>query len=856
MSHLVCCLVLALAVPARAAEGAEPAAAADSVRVPLEVGGLHRAAASLEILLDLYRLTLVEVVPAARRVHKAGQDPEATTATPVPEPAAEVFRRVALSVQSRVPTSALPVISRGYHAEAADALDQLSTAGTLSQVSVPLRALHRSIGRVCDTADEIIDLFSRQRPIQVKVLDPSAALEDIGEALDEVAESERNILVLRNKKAALGDQLRGFERLEVTLGHALDLIAAAEEAGLHIGFEASLVTADFSTLVGRVRAQLVELGAVLLQLEAKPHGVIGSLSVLVVETKAGREAEARLAWDPPTLEPTPAVVRIYRRADLSALTRRLALAHECEGKSAGEADTLAKAAVAPFGDKLLLVAELPAGRGAFTDALGEVPLVSPIYQVISASAFGVEGAGPEATALFAPASLEGPPMVWARSLAPAPGQPTFYRDYDAVLVSWELPQNDVASFPALERERAQAEKLTVVTGYRILRFSEGVPKVIVTLPPGTRSFVDRLRPAVISAGSLRYSVEVNGTGQQVARPPAACALSQPIKANVTDALEQALAGLGSVRRPTALERDTAVKLKDPGELAKARAAFRARPEAERAALLEAWWRSVPEARRVAWLRQWPTFVPEAERPAWLSQGASRLRPRELVLARIEIWLAEQPLEVQREVDRWWELLDADAREAATTSWIAGLDERQRRAVVERKAKNGGNFDWQSLRSARVLAWWQARDVIEQERLSQWWQAVAPEDRLAAVGDWLGRLPEADQLSVRWPDWQALTPEEQRQLLDGGWQELPDGLLAEALPTIAWLDRLQQGGPELLELIRGEVSGVTRAWLSLRYATRDADLALNFRLVHVAAAALFLFVVIGWGVRARRQRLAP
>ena len=822
----------------------------------MEVGGLHRAAASLEILLDLYRLSLVELVPAARRAAALGLGIEATTTTPIPEPVTEVFGRLAASVQSRVPTSALPVISRGYHAEVEDAFEQLSAAGTLSQVVGPLKVLGRAMGRVCDTGDELVDLYSRQRPIQVKVLDPGAMLDDVSEALDEVAESERNILVLRNKHAALGDQLRAFERLEVTLGHALDLIAVAGEAGLHIGFEAQLGTAGFAAVVQRVRAQLQELERVVRQLEVKPRGVVGGLSALVIETKPGREAETHIRWELPTGESAPAVLRVYRRVDVKSLSRRLALAHECEGKSAVEAETLSATAVADMSDKPVLVAELPAGRTAYTDPLGEVPLVSPIYRVVAGSAFGVEGDGPETMALFAPATLEGPPLVWTRSLAPAPDQPEFYRDYDAVEVSWELPQNEVTGLPAAEREWAMSEKLPLVTGYRILRFAGGVPKVVTTLPAGASHYVDRVSADVLSAGLLRYTIEVLGTGNQTARPPAACTLSPPLSVDIVKALSLARRGLAVVGRPTTMEREIAAKLKDPADLKRAMTAFGARPEAERAQLLESWWHSVSEARRIAWLREWPSFVPEADRTVFAAGAAERLRARDLEKARIEIWLSRESPEVQAEVDRWWNLMDPPAREAATTLWMGRLDERQRRAVVDKRAKNGGAFDWQSLRPARVMAWWAARDPIEQGRLAAWWQELQPEVRLTATRDWLQNLSPEDQLSARWPDWQQLRPEEQQQLLDHAWSELPQGLYPEALAAVAWADLLKQGGSELDQVLLAEVGGLTRAWVQLRYATRATDLAVGFHLVSLKLTATALLVIGAswWILRRRRKRL--
>ncbi|MBI5508062.1 MAG: hypothetical protein HY903_04845 [Deltaproteobacteria bacterium] len=827
------------------------ASAAHDERPPAETGGLHRAAASLEIVLDVYRLALVELVPAATKVFAAGQAPEATTATPIPEPALEVFRRLSLSVPSRVSATALPVVSRAYHAEVTEALEELAAAARIAEVGAPLRRLHHAIAKICDAADDIVDLFSRQRPIQVRVIDSSAALQDIGEALDEVAAAETNIARLRAKDAAVGDQLDAFLRLEVALAHALDLIAAADEAGLHIGFEASRATEAFAALRDRVRIELELLSGVLRGIETPSAGAPAHLTAVLALPEPGKSAEARLVWDPPLGVPGPAVVRIERRPDVAALQARLRLAFVCDGKSADSIEALVRTATEGIDPKPVVVAELAPGRGSYTDVLAEAPLVAPIYQVTALSALGAKSGAAEATALLVPAGLEGPPLSRARALGSEPQSSDFYYDHDQVEVSWELPESDVTHAAAPLRARAAELRRPLVTGYRILRFSEGVPKVVGRVAAGVSRFVDRVPSRILSTVGVRYAVEAQSGAEGVARPPSACALTKPVTLDVGRRLELATAGVGWLSSPTAFEAETLAGLSAAAALAEAKETVAGWSEPERQRRLATWWHAQPAARRIGWARQWPTLVSEAERAGWLLQAATAPGSRDLPRIAAELWLSTQPPEVQEEVDRWWALLDSVARATQIAAYERRMNTRARESLEAARARGEAGLEWSSLRPARLAAWLASRDPNERLRLDEWWQAIPEAARREAASEWLSTLPADEQLAIRWPDWQQRSAVEQRAFLEDGWRELPSGLEARALAGVLALRHFDQSGAELEAAMREEVSALPRVLTRLRYAARPLDVWLGFWLWPLAVVA-GLAAPVGW-VFVRRRR---
>ncbi len=837
-------LLVARSVAAEATASALPTG-----RPPLEMGGLHRAAASLEIVLDVYRLALLELEPAARRVVEAGHDREATTATPVPEPAREVFGRLATALASRTPVSALPVISRAYHAEVIDALEQLAGAEALPATVAPLRALTQAMAHVCDGGDAMVDLFSRQRPIQVKLVDPATTMDEIAEALDEVAEAERGIAEVRVRKAPMRDALHAFERLEVSLGHALDLIAAADEAGLHIGFEAPRTTADFARLTARVREQLAVLQQVLKAFDAKPPAIPSSVVAVLVPTKPG-EVEARLSWPAIEQGPAPAGIRLYRQHNLKALMERLAWSFQCGGKDAQSAMLAAEAEVAQVSSVPVRVADLPPGRSGFTEALGETPLCAPRYTLVTVNSYGVESDPVEAEVVYLPPVAEGVPLVTARALAPTAEHPDFYEFYDQVEVAWPASANDPSRSRSALAKVAEPVTLNSATGYRVTRVVAGVPHIMATLPVGTVLYRDRLPPEALAATSLSYRVETLFAGDQAILPPSSCAERSVTLDPVRTRLAQAKAGLGALVRPSYWERERRQRYEQDSVFAPEHAAFMALPLDTRVARISAWWQGVSEPERRRWLGRWPSFVPESEREAWLAETPQYLAAKDLPWVRLEAFLMDQPEEVRHEVDRFWSLLDGSARAEAVRLWETQLSHGQRLELYGKRGENGGG-DWQVSRPARVLAWWRSRDVKEQQRVVEWWSALGDGDRHLRISTWLATLSEPTRLALRWPDFDKRPPAEQAALVADAWQQLPGGLLKEALVGIAWQQLVEAGGEPLTRVLAQEIPAWRRAWVAGRYATRPWDLALGFHLLGFVTAGLLLLVALVLVWRRRR-----
>ncbi|MEE8409922.1 MAG: hypothetical protein V3T05_09970, partial [Myxococcota bacterium] len=732
-------------------------------------------------------------------------------------------------------------------------LIEFDGARSLSQVRGPLDDILRAMRAVCDSAANVIDLFSRKRPLTVRIVDPATVLDDIAEALDQVGAAERRIVRLRNRNATLGVQLHAFLQLEVSLGHALDLIAGAEEAGIHIGFEMQLSTSDFKSLLEHVRGQLVELEKIIVDLDAAPVAIQGALRASLAPVELEGVVSARLTWTPPRGIPMPVAVRIYRHANDDGLRQRLSDTLRCDGKTAEEADRLAAEATGPESMAPTLVAEIAPGRNVFVDTLDEMPVAPPAYELRTVSAFGIETDGPTVITTYVPATLHGPQWITARPLSPAPETTEFYADFDAVEIRWGLSLSDV-SVGGAAVELARELGLPTVTGYRIGRLEGETPTHSRTVSAGTSSYVDRV-PLESLASGVRYAVVAVGSDGSTALPMRECITSAPVSEDVGDRLRLARLGFSDVRHPTVLERRALERLRDRDTLERERQAFEAQPKAERDELQIRWWNSVRESRRMQWLRDWPKLLSVAGRQAWLGETASHMRARDLILARLDVWLALQAPEVQNEVERWWNLLDARGRTAALRHWRDSLNRRHDEWLDQRIRSAGPELRLRLQRPARVLAWWNARDPHERGLLEAWWDGGEPAEREQALQTWVDGLSARARLAVRWPDWDRLTEAEQQQRLDTAHRRLPDALWPELLAWLDWYRIEASGGTELEASIVAEVGAVRRAVTSLRYATRPLDVRFGFHLPLFAAICTAgvtgTLVALAW--RRRRKR---
>ncbi len=842
-------LLFVLAVVTTGVPGAYAQSETDQVDAARpQVGNLHRAAATLETTLELYRLALVEIVPAARAVLQAGSTPRATPASDLPPLAAEVFGRLAKSIVRRAPAEALDSVPRAYHAEVVDAMQRLARATTLEQAHGPLRALAAAMANMAEQADAIVDLFSRQRPVRTEVVDPSLVLDDINEALDQLAAAEARIGRLRAQGRSMDELLQAFLGLEIALGHALDLIAAAAEAGVHIGFEVQLSTESFSSTLAAVRSHLGELTRITERMERKPPPLADGLLATVLPPKGRGTYTVALNWPAAVGALQPAEVHLYRRADKGRMVDLLTSLHRCNEVDAEAARKKAEEQTSAVDEKWEPVATLAAGRATYTEELSTSEMVAaPIYRVVPSNAFGVEGDGPEAPAVLVPLDVEPPPLVTAELASTDPASPTFYTGADAVQVRWLPSRNELS--PLSEEAHATVlawaheHHLPLVESYRVLRLHQGRVTEVGTVDGDQHTLTDRPDEAALRDG-VAYYVEAITPYGRAAQTPSPCAASE-VKTDLEQPLALAAAGIAYVQHPTRTERGELERLRDPAALAGARATYRARPEAEQHRLLAKWWHSVPEAQRIAWLKLWPSFVPDNERNGWWQEALAHLKERDRPWVMVEVWLLTQPPYMQREIGRWWELLDEGTRRQEVARWRAQLNTEYRRWVDERLAAG----DEEALRPAKVLAWWQGRDDSERQRLQELWQATVASERQKLFSDWLEDLDPTARTNLRWPDWRALTTKERNDLLDNAWQELPAGLWPHHLAWLTW-NALEDGA--LTKAVANEVGFIHRMRSQVRYALRPIDAALGFHLGESSVVCALSVVLATVAVRRRRR----
>ena len=716
----------------------------------------------------------------------------------------------------------------------------------LGLVAPLLESYGGAVARLVGQAEEIIDIFSRNRPIETRVVDPGYMMDDLNDALDELNRAEAGISRVRERRRPLGEQLQAFMRLEVALGHALDLIAEAQEAGVHIGFEAPLSTASLSSVVKEARAHVRELESVLAEIKRPPPPLEGALTALVAASGDGPPYEARLTWDAPDPTVAPPAQRLYRLPSRREAAGYLATVLACESGDRPAADLAAQEALKDAEAQPALLAELAPGRSSHTDTLAKALYAPPRYRVVPVSAFGVEGKGPEAAALFLPRAAEPAPFVTAELESRDATDPAFYRQGDLVDVTWErsrseLPTESAAS-PAVQAWVKEG-KLPVLRRYRVMRHSGDKAVTVAELGPGARNITDR--PPVADFGrGLFYTVDAV-TDEGVATLEQPCRQSQ-LRTDVAARFAAAAAGIAFLGHPTAIERSALAAMKDPAELQKAVAAFAARPADERNALMETWWHGLAPASRIKLFGEWPQFVPRDSELPWLLDGVSHISERDRHWIITELWLLTQPPHVQREVERWWALLDERAQSEALKSWRATLDTAHRKWVEDRASKG----DERVLRPAKVLAWWRSRDAAERERLEEWWANAAPEERRKLYREWLADQPAAVKVSVRWPDWARRTDAERKVLLAEAYRELPDGLMIHLL---AWLDWHRLSGLALDQAIAAEIGWWPRVVSRARWGLRPVDLAMAFHLWTVSASVA---VVLPLGIvlaRVRRKK---
>ncbi|MEZ0313338.1 MAG: DUF6754 domain-containing protein [Myxococcota bacterium] len=807
----------------------------ESVAERTQVGSLARTAAALHNTLDVFRLALSELVPATHVLREAGEAEGATPETPIPPGASEVFARLARVVPLRAAAEALPAISRGYHAEALDALEALAAARTLGETGAPLRELSRALERLERAASDIVDLFSRQRPMQVRIVDPETALDDVNEALDEVAAAEQRIGDLRASRGTPADQLRAFMRLEVALAHALDLIAAAEESGVRIGFDMQKPTASFARVAGEMiglRQALAEAAADLVVAPTLTLDAIHAHETTAMSEDGNQRFRHLSVSFSGARAKDVAAVRVERLGNADDVTLALVQQTLCLG--ADFAQALARTREAPVDPSRGRLGDLKITDGQYRASFVEPPGESAVRSELvltPVSAFGIAGSSIRVPVAYLAKHVGEPRAVRAALERIDPREPRFYRDFDAVRIAWGRAIGDVAPDQRLAGT-ARVNHAAVVTGYRVARLSGDKAIVVGKTAAGVTEIVDRPTATELAAG-VRYRVTALASNGAEVVSNEAC--PPQVRVDLREDLQLARLGAGSLSRPASFERTVEHELESDVTLAKARAAFEMRAADAQEALLTRWWRGIPLRERTAWLARWPLLMSANEREAWLSSAHEGMRPADFeAWALPELYLADQPEEVRNEVDRWWGLIGVKARTASYNRWIANLSSSHR-AYVEHTARAGGQEGLDATRPLRVTVWWASRGETEHQRARAWWERLDSDAQRLRMQAWMTRLDPLVQVAVRWPELEVRAAGERDELLANAYRDLPSALWRRALAWMAW--ESMDGGARA-GIVRSEVPGVARLAAQLAYAVRPLDAALGFNLRMLLSFSLF------------------
>ncbi len=660
----------------------------------------------------------------------------------------------------------------------------------------------------------------------MQIVDPETALDDVNEGLDEVAAAEQRIGDLRATRATPADQLRAFMRLEVALGHALDLIAAAEESGVRIGFDAQKPTLTFSRVVVEYAQLRLALAESVESLTREPYADLGTARALetsaISEDGSTRTRTVEVGWGLREARDV-AVLRVTRVANADDVVTKLLEQTLCEGAPYGEAK--GRVAAYPFELSQTPLAAAAAAdntyRASYIEPVGESSVRADIV-LTPVSAFGIPGKPTQVTAAYTPRQVGEPRAVHADFSQLDPRDGSFYRNYDAVHVRWDRALGDVAPDARIASVAAKHGS-AIVKGYRVARISGQNAIVVGKTAAGVTEIVDRPSLNELAEG-VSYRVTAIGSRGNEGVSNESCPVR--VRVDLHDDVAMAKLGAGSLGLPARFERTVEHELESEVTLSKARAAFEMQPPEKQEELLAHWWSSVPQRERLLWLSRWPSLMSVSEREVWLSQAHGRITPHDFetwVLP--ELFLEGQPEQVKSEIDRWWQLVGVKARTKHYNDWVRTLSSTHRE-YVERTVQAGGADGLDATRPLRVSVWWASRGEAEHQRAHLWWDRLDDSSRQLRVQAWMGRLDPVVQVAVRWPAFETRAPDERDALVATAYRDLPSGLWRQALAWMAWqrMDTSARTG-----VVRAEVGSIARFISRVKYGLRPLDVVLGFNL---------------------------
>ncbi len=744
---------------------------------------LQRSAAATDDALDVYRLALVELLPALRSILATAHDPHAHAQTALRPASLAALARINLSVQRRISADSLSPLPRAYHHEAVAALVALSEATGLAQVLAPCQQLLAAWQGFTAHAAALAKILDRPHPTVAAVHQPSTLLDEVNEALQQLALAEENIAAMRARHASQGEILQGFMRLEIDLRHALDLIYSGAEVGLHIGFDMAHAIAGMEHRISSVQAHLATLVDVVEQMAQRPAAVGADL--LAQWSPLGQPHErisgphVKLSWAHDPNATTPVSWRLYRRWDNDLAHRDRLTTPHCGPEPEPEVTSeVAPGAVA--------LAELSADQGAYVDPFAQPPRALPQYRLVAVSPFGSESRAAWRSTVWVPDTLQPPTGITAVALAPAYDDPNFYVNADAVRVQWQLSASDVSTLRNAH-DLAMARKLPEVSRYDIYRRDgrgQATEVYVGHVAAGVAQWVDHPGAQALRAG-VRYLVEAKAPTAFRARLPDACAFSSEVVADVRRNVGFASAGGGYVDHPAAWERSLSESLEDPVEGASARASFERRDLAEQQDLKRRFWRSASPQRRRNWYDSFLVMSGPDERSLLSSTLSEHLAARDVDWVLAEIFLADNP-GLSDQPEQYWALLDPPAQAQALRMFESKRNRETVAYYQERQKDADARTRHMLQRPMRVLAWWHSRDPIEMDQQQRAWRAMTVAKRRERVLSWLQSQPRAVAKELSWPDWEQLSLGEQQAWHEEGYQRMfPSGLWPALLAWTQW-----------------------------------------------------------------------
>lgn len=801
------------------------------------LANLQRTAAACDDTIDVYRLGMIEIVAAAQLVVSSGQPSTATPESPVPEQARQTFSRLAQSIAHRVDKDALNALFRAYHYEIIDALERLGHAKQLGQILEPAEALLHALDEQSQLSAHIQDIYARQRPFIDNIISPNDAFNQINDALDQLALAEQNIDNIKRTHGSSGQLFQAFLRLEITLGHALDLIAAADNVGMEMGLEPAANTHVFSEHLDALRTHIRALHACIERMRQRPVEPALSLHARWHQSEdAKKPSYAEITWVPPAPGAAHAArqLRLSRKLDVETARKMLIERQACQLAEDQDLAIPVDRAIASWAgadpNTSQAIALLPPGRSGYQDTQLAMASLPWEYRLASVNAFGVEHPGAWQKLEFVAPQLQPPYNIHATAIDVEADSELFYHDAGSVRITWQASQSDLVAATTLKKF-AQQQHLPIVARYAVFRITEEATQFLGATKEGVTQWIDRPPLTALQQG-VRYAVAaVDAQGHQ-ARASGNCAQSKLVQVDLHDAWQLFAAGAMYHEQPGLWQTQQIARMQDANTLNATRAAFlQLDANTQTRAWQTFWQRHRTPTERIRWHHRWLDLMDPNQRQHFLQHPSFELPQAMQPWYRAAMWCEQHPAWAD-EPRRYFQLLTTDAQTEAGKRWreVIGFAHAQRFEQVWQTADSPERAVL--ARPLQQMVWFNSRDPQEQQQAYEMFAHLSLVEQQKQQQTWWSSLPAWLQEAVAWPDWEVLRPTERDAFLHtapgaadpNAW---PDALWPEFLAAVAW-DNLPV--TQKAEIMRQEVDPY-HVWLSaFKAAIQPWDARLDFKLV--------------------------